>query len=178
MADREAAIRAVARHADHVYWVREWPDTPTWRDRFRRWMDPASYHFDRTATPPEPWVDRPAGHYERTGWRIRAAYVRSDLAFEVEYVVCNPCKIDNCSRNAEAPVTLGVTVAREGDLEQALIMGERAPEGDRQSVPSLIMTSRELAAEMRRRCSSEPAARECLGRLHSLAHEKPGFMPR
>ncbi|MCX5525086.1 hypothetical protein OG342_19875 [Streptomyces bobili] len=92
MADKGAAVRAVARRADHVYWVREWPDKPTWRDRLRRWMDPASYRFDRTATPPLPWVDRPAGYYERTGWRIRAAYVRSDLAFEVEYVVCHPCK--------------------------------------------------------------------------------------
>ncbi|MFF9806374.1 hypothetical protein ACF1G5_14780 [Streptomyces coeruleorubidus] len=81
-------------------------------------------------------------------------------------------------RNAEARVTLGVTAAREGDLEQALIMGERALEGDRQSVPSLIMTSRELAAEMRRRYSSEPAAQDYLARLHSLAGEKPGFMPR
>lgn len=34
-------------------------------------------------------------------------------------------------RNAEARVTLGVTAAREGDLEQALTMGERALEGDR-----------------------------------------------
>ncbi|WP_406095169.1 hypothetical protein [Streptomyces sp. NBC_01013] len=51
-------------------------------------------------------------------------------------------------RNAGARVTLGVTAAREGDLEQVLIMGERALEGDRQSVPSLIMTSRELAAEI------------------------------
>ncbi len=41
MADKEAAIRAVARRADHVYWVREWPDKPTWRDRLRRWMDPS-----------------------------------------------------------------------------------------------------------------------------------------
>jgi hypothetical protein len=57
MADREAAIRAVARRADHVYWIREWPDKPTWRDRLRRWMNPE----DRTATPPEAWVDRPAG---------------------------------------------------------------------------------------------------------------------
>ncbi|GED86430.1 hypothetical protein TNCT6_35150 [Streptomyces sp. 6-11-2] len=39
--------------------------------------------------------------------------------------------------------------AREGDLEQALVMGERALEGERQSVPSLIVTGRELAAEMR-----------------------------
>ncbi|WP_051926743.1 hypothetical protein [Streptomyces durhamensis] len=81
-------------------------------------------------------------------------------------------------RNAEARVTLGVTAAREGDLEQALIMGERALEGDRQSVPSLIMTSRELAADMRRRYSSEPAAQDYLARLLSLAQEKPGFIPR
>lgn len=56
-------------------------------------------------------------------------------------------------RNAETRVTLGVTAAREGDLEQALLTGERALEGDRQSVPSLIMTSRELAA----RCDADTA---------------------
>jgi hypothetical protein len=78
-------------------------------------------------------------------------------------------------RNAEARVTLSVTAAREGDLEQALIMGARALEGDRKSVPSLIMTSREPAAEMRRRYSSEPAAQNYLARLRTkaLAHE-PG----
>ncbi|MFF0729926.1 XRE family transcriptional regulator [Streptomyces sp. NPDC004134] len=81
-------------------------------------------------------------------------------------------------RNAEARVTLGVTAAREGDLEQALAMGERALDGERQSVPSLIMTSRELAAEMRRRYSSESAAQDYLARLDALAREKPGFMPR
>ncbi|MEO3844481.1 XRE family transcriptional regulator [Streptomyces sp. B22F1] len=81
-------------------------------------------------------------------------------------------------RNAEARVTLGVTAAREGDLEQALAMGERALVGDRKSVPSLIMTSRELAAEMRRRYSSESAAQDYLARLDTLAREKPGFMPR
>ncbi|WP_254647757.1 XRE family transcriptional regulator [Streptomyces sp. GbtcB6] len=81
-------------------------------------------------------------------------------------------------RNVEARVTLGVTAAREGDLEQALDMGERALEGDRQSVPSLIMTSRELAAEMRRRYSAEPAAQDYLARLHSLSEQKPGFMSR
>ncbi|MGW3913123.1 XRE family transcriptional regulator [Streptomyces sp. NPDC005070] len=80
-------------------------------------------------------------------------------------------------RNAEARVTLGVTAARQGDLEEALIMGARALEGDRQSVPSLIMTSRELAAEMKRRYASEPAAQDYLARLHSLGNEKPGFLP-
>jgi hypothetical protein len=81
-------------------------------------------------------------------------------------------------RNAEARVTLGVTAARDGDLEQALTMGARALEGDRQSVPSLIMTSRELAAEMRRRYAAEPAAQDYLARLRSLSEEKPGFLPR
>ncbi|UNO40476.1 XRE family transcriptional regulator [Streptomyces sp. MST-110588] len=79
-------------------------------------------------------------------------------------------------RNAEARVTLGVTAAREGDLEQALILGERALTGERQSVPSLIMWSRELAAEMRKRYSSEPAAQDYLAHLHDLAKQAPGFM--
>ncbi|MFE3183240.1 XRE family transcriptional regulator [Streptomyces violascens] len=81
-------------------------------------------------------------------------------------------------RNAEARVTLGVTAAREGDLEQALIMGERALQGDRQSVPSLIMTSRELAAEVRKRYNTDPAAQDYLAHLRALGEEKPGFLPR
>jgi hypothetical protein len=93
MAKEATVIRSLAQLADHVHWVREWPDKPTWRDRLRRWAYPESYRFDRSATPPMPWIDRPAGHYERTGWRIRAAYFRSDLAFEVEYVVCDLCEI-------------------------------------------------------------------------------------
>ncbi|MFF1743076.1 hypothetical protein [Streptomyces mirabilis] len=64
-------------------------------------------------------------------------------------------------RNAEARVTLGVTAAREGDLEQ-----------------SLIMTSRELAAEMKRRYASEPAAQDYLARLRDLGQAKPGFLPQ
>ncbi|GGY95729.1 hypothetical protein [Streptomyces poonensis] len=81
-------------------------------------------------------------------------------------------------RNAEARVTLGVTAAREGDLEQALIMGERALEGKRRSVPSLIMTSRELAAEMRRRYASESSAQDYLARLRELGEAVPGFLPQ
>ncbi|MGX9887441.1 XRE family transcriptional regulator [Streptomyces sp. NPDC002276] len=80
--------------------------------------------------------------------------------------------------NSEARVTLGVTAAREGDLEQALAMGGRALEGDRQSVPSLIMISRELAAEMKRRYASEPSAQDYLVRLQELGQEKPGFLPQ
>ncbi|WP_078969205.1 hypothetical protein [Streptomyces cyaneogriseus] len=74
-------------------------------------------------------------------------------------------------RDAEARITLGVTAAREGDLEQALAMGERALEAERRSVPSLLMLSRELAVELRRRYSAEPAVRKHLARLHAL--ERP-----
>lgn len=80
-------------------------------------------------------------------------------------------------RNAEARVTLGVTAAREGDLEQALTHGERALQGDRQSMPSLIMTSRELAAVMRQRYGTEPTAQDYLNHLSELGHAKPGFLP-
>lgn len=92
-AKQGAAIRAVAERSDDVHWVREWPRKPTCRDRFRRYLYPNIYRFDPTGTPPEPWVDRPAGAYERTGWRIRVAYLGSDIAFEVEYVVCKQCAI-------------------------------------------------------------------------------------
>ncbi|MFJ9244153.1 XRE family transcriptional regulator [Streptomyces sp. NPDC101776] len=80
-------------------------------------------------------------------------------------------------RNAEARVTLGVAAARDGDLEGALILGERALQGDRQSVPSLIMTSRELAAVVRDRYSTEPTAQDYLSHLQELGREKPGFLP-
>jgi hypothetical protein len=80
-------------------------------------------------------------------------------------------------RNAEARVTLGVAAAREGDLEQALIHGERALQGDRKSVPSLIMTSRELAAVLRQRYSDEPAAQDYLAPLRDLGRANPGFLP-
>lgn len=93
MAEKEAAICTLAQLTDHLHWVREWPDRPTWRDRLHRWAYPESYRFDPNGGPPRPWIDRPAGHYERTGWRIRAAYFGSELAFEVEYVVCDQCEI-------------------------------------------------------------------------------------
>lgn len=81
-------------------------------------------------------------------------------------------------RNAEARVTLAVAAAREGDLEQAVIHGERALQGDRQSVPSLIMTSREVAAVMKQRYSGEPEAESYLAHLRDLGRAKPGFLPQ
>ncbi|QNA78082.1 XRE family transcriptional regulator [Streptomyces sp. So13.3] len=80
-------------------------------------------------------------------------------------------------RNAEARITLGVAAAREGDLDQAISFGERALSGDRQSVPSLIMVSRELAAVVNKRYSAEPAAQDYLTHLNDLGRAKPGFLP-
>lgn len=48
-------------------------------------------------------------------------------------------------RNAEARITLGVVAAREGDLDGALSYGHQALDGDRKSLPSLLMVSRELS---------------------------------
>ena len=39
------------------------------------------------------------------------------------------------------------------------------------------MTSRELAAEMKRQYSTEPAAQDYLAHLRALGQEKPGFLP-
>ncbi|WP_328439401.1 XRE family transcriptional regulator [Streptomyces sp. NBC_00444] len=58
------------------------------------------------------------------------------------------------------------------------LASRRALEGDRQSVPSLIITSRELAAEMRRRYAKEPEAQDYIALLNVLGNDKPGFLPK
>ena len=47
-------------------------------------------------------------------------------------------------RIAEARITLGVVAAREGDLEHAVQLGSAALSGERKSLPSLVMVSRDL----------------------------------
>ncbi len=47
-------------------------------------------------------------------------------------------------RLAEARVTLGVVAARQGDLDEAISQGEHALNGQRKSLPSLLMVSRDL----------------------------------
>ncbi len=51
-------------------------------------------------------------------------------------------------RNAEARLTLGLVAARVGDLDRAVHFGERALQGERRSLPSLLMVSRELGAAL------------------------------
>jgi tetratricopeptide (TPR) repeat protein len=72
-------------------------------------------------------------------------------------------------RHAEAWVTLGVVAARRGDPEQAAALGLSALDGERRSLPSLLMSSRELATIMRARYGDSAAAGHYLDRLRSLA---------
>lgn len=71
-------------------------------------------------------------------------------------------------RNAEARLTLGLIAARDGDLERAVDFGERALQGKRRSLPSLLMVSRELGATIQEQYESEPAAVEYLDHLRQL----------
>lgn len=78
-------------------------------------------------------------------------------------------------RIAEAQITLGVAAAREGDLEQALARGRRALSGDRKSLPSLAMVSKDLASVLKERYEDEPEAREYLGELRNIQGPSGGW---
>ena len=71
-------------------------------------------------------------------------------------------------RTAEARITLGVVAAREGDVAKATAFGERALTGDRKSLPSLVMVSRDLTKILRREYPSEPQTKSYLDHLQTL----------
>jgi tetratricopeptide (TPR) repeat protein len=72
-------------------------------------------------------------------------------------------------RVAEAEITLGVLAARAGEPEQAVDYGRRALVGERKSLPSLLMVSRELADILSTRFPDAPATGEYLDELRSIA---------
>jgi tetratricopeptide (TPR) repeat protein len=72
-------------------------------------------------------------------------------------------------RQAEARLTLGVVAARAGDLERAVSHGRQALEGDRKSLPSLLMVSKELATLLRERYPKEPEATSYLDEVRALS---------
>jgi hypothetical protein len=73
-------------------------------------------------------------------------------------------------RMAEARITLGVIRARGGDLEGAVSLGARALTGDRKSMPSLLMVSRDLAKVLKTHYADETQTRDYLDQLESVAH--------
>lgn len=72
-------------------------------------------------------------------------------------------------RIAEARVTLGVVAARTGDLDTATALGSDALSGDRKSLPSLVLASRELVQVLNEQYPGEPKAVEYFDRLRSLS---------
>ncbi|MDG6110531.1 XRE family transcriptional regulator [Dactylosporangium aurantiacum] len=73
-------------------------------------------------------------------------------------------------RVAEAHITLGIVAARQGELEAALAAGRTALALDRKSLPSLVMHSRELVAELDRRFAGDQRVVEYVDLLRSLAN--------
>lgn len=71
-------------------------------------------------------------------------------------------------RIAEARLTLGVVAGRQGDVDQAVAYGRRALAGDRKSLPSLLMVSRELGSLVSSRFADDANARDYLDQLQEL----------
>ena len=72
-------------------------------------------------------------------------------------------------RLAEARLTLGVVAARDGDVDSAVAQGERALSGERKSLPSLLMTSRELTRVLTEHYPSDSSTQEYLDHLRVLS---------
>lgn len=71
-------------------------------------------------------------------------------------------------RLAEARITLGVVAARQGDLEQAVHEANNALSGNRKSLPSLLMVSRDLTRVLKDRYPNEVATRSFTEMIHAL----------
>jgi hypothetical protein len=71
-------------------------------------------------------------------------------------------------RIAEARITLGVVAGRQGDVDQAVSYGRQALTGDRKSLPSLLMVSRELGTLVDGRFADDANARDYLDQLSEL----------
>jgi hypothetical protein len=72
-------------------------------------------------------------------------------------------------RLAEARITLGVVAARQGDLDEAVSQGGRALTGQRKSLPSLLMASRDLIRVLNDRYPAEAGTKKYLDQLHTLS---------
>jgi hypothetical protein len=71
-------------------------------------------------------------------------------------------------RLAEARITLGVIRAREGDLEGAVDQGQRALTGERKSLPSLLMVTRDLTKVLNDQYRAETQTQNYLDQITAL----------
>jgi hypothetical protein len=72
-------------------------------------------------------------------------------------------------RLAEARITLGVVAARQGDLDEAVRQGEHALNGQRKSLPSLLMVSRDLTRVLNDMYPAETSTQQYLDHLQALS---------
>ncbi|MEU9197093.1 tetratricopeptide repeat protein [Streptomyces hundungensis] len=72
-------------------------------------------------------------------------------------------------RAAEARLTLGLSAARTGAIEEAVAMGGMALSADRKSLPSLLLIAHELDRELRCRYPREAASRDFHERVLGVA---------
>jgi hypothetical protein len=71
-------------------------------------------------------------------------------------------------RLAEARITLGVVAARQGDPDEAVRQGEHALNGQRKSLPSLVMVSRDLTRVLNDLYPTKTSTQHYLDHLHAL----------
>lgn len=71
-------------------------------------------------------------------------------------------------RNAEARVTLGTVAARRGDVDGAIEWGQAALNTDRQSLPSLLMVTRDLTSAIQQAAPDAPQVVDYLERVLEL----------
>jgi transcriptional regulator with XRE-family HTH domain len=88
-------------------------------------------------------------------------------------VIRNSTDFDGTERKpmriAEARITLGVAAANAGDLGKAVALGRQALDGDRRSLPSLMMVARDLTTALHRHYPAERETREFEEHLRSLS---------
>jgi tetratricopeptide (TPR) repeat protein len=171
--DRDVSVQLMAQQAKAYARVGDRRQLEVTLDRGRRLLEAQPYPDDLAhhfVVDPAKWDFYAMDCYRLSG--------QDDLARAyAEEVIRNGTGADGIElapmRNAEARVTLAVTAARDGDLDDAVSYGTQALAGDRKSLPSLLMCSQEVAAEVRRRWPSDPGAQDYLDQLRQVAAALP-----
>jgi transcriptional regulator with XRE-family HTH domain/tetratricopeptide (TPR) repeat protein len=135
-----------------------------WLERLPRPTHP-EHHF---IIDPDKW-----DFYEMDAYRILGDDVRASRhALEVVKLgVSSDGTEKSPMRVAEARLTLGVSAARAGELEEAVSFGSQAFESQRKSLPSLLAVARELDGELQHRYPREALTSEFRDHLVTLVEE-------
>jgi hypothetical protein len=135
-----------------------------WLERLPRPSHP-EHHF---VIDPDKW-----DFYEMDAYRILGDDTRAaQHALEVVKLGIAPDGFEKSPmRVAEARLTLGVTAARAGELEEAVSVGSQAFEAQRKSLPSLLTVAGELDGELQRRYPREALTGEFREHLTTLVEE-------